>query len=382
MRCRLLVGLCVAVMGVVWAGSALADPTAGPRICSSAGTALNGGYYNLTVDGNAYVPAGGALTVTGDLTIDAGACLDAFSTATVTVFGNIKVGKGATLALGCTPQSIGPVPPCGVTTTHDRVVGSITADHPLTMYIDGDLIEGDLISNGGGPGMTLSPYVNFPIKDNTIYGNVSITGWSGAWNGLLRNTIRGNATFANNSGITLGDDGTPDSSEVVDNTIWGSLTCSGNWPIAQIGDSGGGDNIVYGGASGECATESQAVGHALFGQMCQANSGLCMTLNYGGVLYGTTNRADLQLAKGTYFFSFDDDSAGHDFVLRSCVHATAPCTAGMGPVTPLTNLPDRTFVGNVSVTLNLRPGTYRIFCDVGNGFHENHGMYVDFEVYG
>ena len=88
---------------------------------------------------------------------------------TVTVSGDVRVGSGATLWLGCTLTSIpgGGASPC-TGKTNDVVEGSIVADHPWTMYLDGDTIWGNLISVGGGPGVTESPYVNFPIKDNVI----------------------------------------------------------------------------------------------------------------------------------------------------------------------------------------------------------------------
>ncbi len=44
------------------------------------------------------------------------------------------------------------------------------------MYRDGDTVWGNIISTGGGPGLTVDPYVNFPIKDNTIHGNVIVGG--------------------------------------------------------------------------------------------------------------------------------------------------------------------------------------------------------------
>jgi hypothetical protein len=261
MRFRLLLGLLGLLSVVVWTGSAAGDPSAGPHICSSAGQALTGTYYgDLKVKGNAYVPAGASLEVIGDLTLAPGSCLDAFSTATVTLDADVIVRDGATLALGCTPQSIGPVPPCGTTTTHDTVYGSITAHNPLTMYLDGDTIRGDVISHGGGPGRTLSPYVNFPIKDNTILGDVVVTDWQGAWFGLLRNHINGSVKLANITGVAIGDDGTLDSTEVTDNSILGSLDCHGNFPPAQVGDSGGGPNSVFSWTTGECATMGSAVG--------------------------------------------------------------------------------------------------------------------------
>lgn len=252
-RLRLLVGLCAVLAPVVLAANASADPFVGPPICSSAGTALSGTHSgNLTITGNTYVAGGTTLTVRGNLTLAPGACLDAFTLGTVTVSGNVLVGHGAILGLGCTPGSIGPEPPCGTTTTNDTVGGNIVASQPLTMYLDGDTIRGNVTSNGGGPGPTFNPYINFPIKENTIYGNLSVSGWQGAWFGVLRNTVHGNATLDNNVGVTIGELGTPDSTEVVTNRIFGNLVCLGNSPAAQVGDSEGAPNVVSGNKVGQC----------------------------------------------------------------------------------------------------------------------------------
>jgi hypothetical protein len=251
---RLLVGLCAVLAPVALAPTASADPTVGPPICSSAGTAISGVHNsNLTITGNSYVASGTTLTVRGNLQVAGGACLDAFTLGTVKVSGNVTVGKGAILALGCSPGSIGPVPPCGTTTTADTVGGNIIATQPLTMYLDGDTVRGNVISTGGGPGPTLNPYVNFPIKENLIDGNLTVSGWEGAWFGVLRNTVRGNVILEHNVGLTIGELGTPDSTEVVTNTISGNLICLANNPAAQVGDSGGSPNVVGGRKVGQCA---------------------------------------------------------------------------------------------------------------------------------
>jgi len=227
----------------------------GPPICSSAGTAISGSYGNLVLTGNNYVAAATTLTVSGNLTLAPGACLDAFTLGTVNVGRNVLVGQGATLALGCSPGSLGPPfpPPCGLTTTTDTVGGNIVANQPWTMYLDGDTIQGNVVSNGGGPGATFSPYVNFPIKDNTISGNLIVQGWKGAWVGALRNSVSGNVIISNNVGVAIGGTGEPDSTEVATNTIGGNLICQGNSPAAQVGDSGGLPNTVTGHKLGECA---------------------------------------------------------------------------------------------------------------------------------
>jgi hypothetical protein len=45
------------------------------------------------------------------------------------------------------------------------VGGNIIAEQPLTMYLTADTVRGSVISTGGGPGPTLNPYINFPVKE-------------------------------------------------------------------------------------------------------------------------------------------------------------------------------------------------------------------------
>ena len=252
MRLKLLLVACL-VLGVsVWTASAVADPTVGPPICPGTETAISGTYGTLVITGNQYVASDTTLTVTGNLTIAPGACLDAFTMGTVHVYRNLNVLQGAILALGCTINSIGPEgSPC-TGTTNDTVGGNLTANQALTMYLDGDTIYGNITSTGGGPGPTFSPYINFPIKDNLIWGNVHVAGWQGAWFGFIRNTTGGSVSIKHNIGVAIGDFG-PDSNEVASNTITGNLICQGNTPGAQLGDTGGTPNTVGGYKFGECA---------------------------------------------------------------------------------------------------------------------------------
>jgi hypothetical protein len=257
MKLRLWLGLFGTLAVAVWAAAlASADPTS-LGICSSAGTALSGDYGgNLTITGNAYVPGGdtiahaATLNVRGNLTLAPGSCLDAFSLGTVRVGGSIFVQKGATLGLGCTPGSIGPGPPCNGQTTEDVVGGNIVGNSPLTMYLDGDTVFGNVVSNGGGPGLASSaPFVNFPIKDNTIGGNLTLKGWHGGWSGAIRNKVGGSVVWSGNMSVL-----DPDSNEVQTNVIAKNLVCQGNSPAAQVNPGDGGQpNIVAGREVGQCA---------------------------------------------------------------------------------------------------------------------------------
>jgi len=70
---------------------------------------------------------------------------------------------------------------------------------------------------------------------------------AGLWIGSgATNTVSGTVTMRDN---TLVD---PDGNEYVTNTIHGSLSCWGNSPAPQIGDSEGSPNDVTGRKAGQC----------------------------------------------------------------------------------------------------------------------------------
>lgn len=258
MKIRLLVAVAGIVSVAAFAATATADPFKDP-ICSGAfPTPLTGSYHgNLVVTGNAYVPDDTTLSVGGNLRLAPGACLDGYTRGTIEVGGNLIVGHGAILGLGCSIQAEGPEStPCldGDPTfrTNDVVHGNLIANGPYTMYITSSTIEGNLISEGGGDA-SLPPWLSFPIKDTTVGGNLIVHGWQGAWMGVLRSTVGGNMIIAGNVGNRTGDDGQNDSTEIADNHVSGNLICLHNVAPAQIGDSGGGPNYVGGHAIGECA---------------------------------------------------------------------------------------------------------------------------------
>lgn len=244
LRCPLMIA---ALAALALVPAAAAAPPEGPAICSSPGRPISGSYGGLTVHGNAYVEAGATLAVKRTLTIAPGACLDAFTTATVTVGGDVVVRGGAILALGCSPGAIGLTPPCGSTVTHDSVGGNIVGRAPLTMYLTALRVGGSVISSGGGPGASRHPYVNFAIKENRIGGELRVSGWRGTWLGLLRNTVRRNTVLTGNAAAD------PDAVELAGNTFLGDLQCTGNSPAPKLGDSKGTLSTVAGRALGQCA---------------------------------------------------------------------------------------------------------------------------------
>jgi hypothetical protein len=242
-RMLLLGASALLALGVVGSGATAAPH--GSYTCSG-GVIPAGTYDGLVVTGVCAFAPQGTVTIHGDVRVAHGAILNdhAGSPATTTLItGNIVVGHGAVLGLG----TYAPGP------THDVAVvgGNIVASQPASLYISRTTVHGSVVSNGGG-----DPERNFPIKDDTIDGNLHIQGWSGLWLGVIRDTVGGNVIVAHTAGTQTGEppfEGILDSTEVATNVIGGNLLCFGNTPAAQIGDSGGSPNVVAGHKLGECA---------------------------------------------------------------------------------------------------------------------------------
>ena len=252
-RIQLLVLISAALMLVV-GGSNAAAAKPGLNPCST-GTLGSGSYGSFTVVGTCNVAFDANVTINGNLTLADGGVFGGLIPSTVSVTGNVKVGKGALLALG-------------YATTTDVVDGNIDANQPLSLYLGFVTVHGNVTSNGGG---TTDTFYNFPIKNNTIDGNLTLHGWQGGWFGALRNQVGGNLDVSNMTsvvqaadaaacdtsgtfpdGCTAAPGGDTDSTEVVQNTVGGNLICHGDSPAAQVGDSGGSPNIVSGNKIGEC----------------------------------------------------------------------------------------------------------------------------------
>jgi hypothetical protein len=238
------------VVGLVGSNAFAARP--GAATCSG-GTIAPGTYSTLTVTGVCMF-SGGTVTVTGNLVVEDGASLNDHSASpltTIHIGGNVLVGKGAIAGLG----TYNPFAP-----HNSSVDGSVIANQPLSLYISFTTIHGNLTSHGGGGGVT-GDFRNFPTKDNTIDGNAAIEGWTGGWNGFIRNHVGGNVIFSHNESVINGlvnppvhGQVDPDSSEVMTNVIGGNLICQGNTPPAQVNpDDGGQPNVVAGKKIGECA---------------------------------------------------------------------------------------------------------------------------------
>lgn len=257
MKGRLLLASC-GIAALTLLGSAAVAAAPGTYVCSGgtpgSPTVIPAtGYGSVTVTGNC-VFGPGTMTINGNLTVAAGAALNdhASGQAIVHITGNASVGKGGVLGLGDY------YPPDQSAT----VDGSIIANQPLTLYIGGATVHGNVVSNGGGVLSTSAEdFRNFPFKDNTVDGNVIIQGWHGGWVGLIRNSVGGNVIVNNNVSMSTeeGPGIDSDSTEVMGSvlgpqTIGGNLICHGNVPAAQVnGGDGGLPNTVLGRAIGQCA---------------------------------------------------------------------------------------------------------------------------------
>jgi hypothetical protein len=270
-----------AVLGLA-AALALAAAPALTATAASAATAWHGGGYTCT-GGN--IPAGtyisvkvtglctmddGLVTVLGDVRVGKGALLDAAATlgdpakgthvvpATVDIRGNVFVGKGAVLVLGCSPNFLGI---CMKGSTFDTIGGNLTARGALADVVHNTDIRGNVSVRGGGGGLTcnpLAPWSQDPalaatftpqftdFEDGAVGGNLSVTHVTTCWIGTLRELAGGNVTYA---GDTTAD---PDGMEIDNNLVRGNLDCFHNSPAIQFGDSQATSNIVGGNASGEC----------------------------------------------------------------------------------------------------------------------------------
>jgi hypothetical protein len=179
----------------------------------------------------------------GAVTVPAGAtCI--IEAGPVVIRGGLTVEPGAIFIFGDE----------GSPNVNATISGGVHATNANSVQIHFSTINGGVSLQGGsgpfpGPfdfGGGFAPTWN-TLEDNTINGAVSVVGYNGFWQGFIRNTVNGSVTF---SGNTVLD---PDGNEFVTNTIHGSLACAGNSPAPQVGDSEGGDNVVSGATSGQCA---------------------------------------------------------------------------------------------------------------------------------
>jgi len=212
----------------------------------------SGRYASITVTGFCDVPAYAVIRVVGNVNVRAGAVLDAQSApSTITVGRNVTAAAGSLLGLGCQPPSYTgnsghecAVEPGGHSTI--TVNGNVTATDADTVLLNGITVKRNVMLTGGGGSIPWS------IKNNTIGGNLKVSGQTAAWLGVLFNRIGRNATLTD---IAVIDEhpGAP-GVYIVRNTIGRNLTCMGLTPGVSGGFVPGDVNVVGRNAIGQCAS--------------------------------------------------------------------------------------------------------------------------------
>jgi hypothetical protein len=285
---RLALGVAAALLGlmiapVLTASAASAAPLwAGGGYTCTGGNIPPGTYNSIRVTGVCYMPAG-TIVVHDGLTIAPRALLDAVTPgdppkhpvvpATVLIGGNVFVGKGAVLVLGCSPNISCGSPP-GI--SFDRVGGNLTALGSLAVVVHSATIGGNVTVLGGGGGAaggansggcfntakypipapwSKDPALSNPktgtpqytdFEDSSIGGHLAVLGVRTCWLGSIANRVGGSVSAARN--VTSD----PDGMEIVNNLIGGNVTCLANDPAVQFGDSTLAPNLVRGFAYGQC----------------------------------------------------------------------------------------------------------------------------------
>jgi hypothetical protein len=272
-----LIGLAMAPAAVASAGTG--EPPGKAVYNCTGGNIPAGVYRSMRISGICYMPSGNVV-IRGNLTVTAGALLDAVAPgdpttgtpvvpATVFVGGNVFVGSGGVLLLGCSPNISCGNPP-GI--TYDIVRGNLIAIGAQGVVLHSASIRGSVTIVGGGGGAAaqactfqtptqptianLQPWSEDPnldftpvysdIEDVSIGGNLTVSHLTSCWLGSLRDQVGRSARFVGN---TMGD---PDAMEVANNLVKGNMVCADNMPQVQFGDGMSAPNLVSGFAVGEC----------------------------------------------------------------------------------------------------------------------------------
>jgi hypothetical protein len=210
----------------------------------------SGTYASITVTGACDVPADAVINVVGNVNVAAGAILDAQSApSTITVGHNVTAAAGSLLGLGCQVNTAHAPHPCTVEPDGNSVItidGNVTSTDANTVLLNGITVDGNVTLTGGGGDI---PWAE---KNNTIGGNLTISGVTPEWLGVLFSHIAGNATLTNITATDPGDMGFAAVSVVV-NTVGRNLNCTGLGPRLSGGAIPGEVNFVGHNATGQCA---------------------------------------------------------------------------------------------------------------------------------
>ena len=250
MKRAVLVGAAAGVTLAMMAVGGGVAAAAGPRTCSGSpqkpGVLKGTDRKGVVVKGVCAVNSGKARVV-GNLTVRSGGVLEAafgLGHSTLTVTGNLVIGRGAVVVLGCKVNPNGSGFPCfddpnmkqPTLTGHEVVSGNIVENSPLGVIVHNSKVGGSITETGGGGGAsalscpvpTSGPFAAFmspvysDVEDTTVGGNITVNDLVSCWLGFARDNVRGNVTIHNNE---MGD---PDAIEIVGNHIGKNLSCSRN----------------------------------------------------------------------------------------------------------------------------------------------------------
>ncbi len=263
MKLRVLLSAAVLACGMVagTAGIASAAPSVQTRswyTCNGGSVTLvngmpegnfaavpSGNYGTLVIKGGCYVTPGTVIKAV-NIDVTANSLFDAQSAPSTITAGNVTAGPNSLLGLGCLP---GPNPnlghPCVTdpNASSDINVGNITGIDVNTALLNGITVKGNLTLIGGGD-QAGSPW---PIKLDTIGGNVTIIGATPEWIGLVYDTIGANVVLFHDT-IATGEN-----IDVASNTIGANLICYALAPGVSGGFIPGEHNTVGGASLGQCA---------------------------------------------------------------------------------------------------------------------------------
>jgi hypothetical protein len=246
---RRLLGI-FAVMLVALAATTSGAAAKPPTTCSGTFESpgiLSGTYQgNVTINGICAAPAGPAV-INGNLMVSPGSGLNAaLSSGNVTVRGNVIMGSGSIMFLGCLPSSFAcfddPNQEEPTLSSASTIKGNLIENSVLGVVVHNSTIGGNVQQNGGGGGTNCEsqpPAFSFGVfsdyEDSTIGGNVNISGLRSCWLGLARDNIGGNMILLHNQ---LAD---PDAIEILGNHIGNNLNCQGNsmvWNSNETSEEG------------------------------------------------------------------------------------------------------------------------------------------------
>ena len=210
----------------------------------------SGNYASITVTGACAPAPDAVINVIGNVNVASGAVLDAQSApSTITVGHNVTAAPGSLVGLGCQPDfphNTGhpcTIEPAGHSTI--TVDGNVTATGADTVLLNGITVIGNVTLTGGGGDIPWS------IKNNMIARNLTVSGVTADWLGVLFNRIGGNTTLTNMTATDPGDPGRL--IFVVRNTIGRNLNCMDLAPGVSGGFFPGEVNTVGRNATGQCA---------------------------------------------------------------------------------------------------------------------------------